>query len=178
MAQALRLFDAMLRLAEIDSGQARARFGPVDMAEIVERVADAYRPEVEASGRDLLVTIDGAAKILGDADLIAQAIANLVENSLKHGAGGTEIRLSVIPHIGGIAAIVSDNGPGVDPATIPSLTEPFFRIDRARLLPGAGIGLAIVAAIARLHGARLEILGQTPGLCSGLYFPTAMAETD
>ena len=178
MTQALRLFDAMLRLAEIDSGQARARFGPVDMAEIVERVADAYRPEVEASGRALLVTIDSADRIAGDADLIAQAIANLVENSLKHGAGGTEIRLAVIPHGGGIAAIVSDNGPGVDSAAIPSLTEPFFRIDRARLLPGAGIGLAIVAAIARLHRARLEILGQSPGLRAALYFPAAAADTD
>ena len=172
MAQALRLFDAMLRLAEIDGGQARTRFGPLDLVEIIERVADAYRPEVEASGRDLIVTIDAKGKIFGDADLVAQAIANLVENSLKHGIGGTMVRIAVAPHAGGFATIVSDDGPGVDDAIIPSLTQPFFRIDRARLLPGAGIGLAIVAAVARLHGARLEIRNVSPGLSVGLYFLT------
>ncbi|MBC7504998.1 MAG: HAMP domain-containing histidine kinase [Sandarakinorhabdus sp.] len=176
LAQALRLFDAMLRLAEIDGGQARMRFGPVDLAEIIERVADAYRPEVEASGRELAVKIDIAGKIHGDKDLIAQAIANLVENSLKHGASGTEICLAVTRHRDGIAAIVSDDGPGVDGNAIPRLAEPFFRIARARLLPGAGIGLAIVAAIARLHGARLEILGKSPGLVVGLYFPMVVGE--
>lgn len=170
MAQALRLFDAMLRLAEIDGGQARTRFGPIDLVEIIDRVADAYRPEVEASGRELIVAIEGHGKIFGDADLVAQAIANLVENSLKHGVGGTLIRMAVVPHSGGFAAIVSDDGPGVDHAIIPSLTQPFFRVDRARLLPGAGIGLAIVAAIARLHGARLEIQNVSQGLSVILYF--------
>lgn len=81
---------------------------------------------------------------------------------------------AVTRHRDGIAAIVSDDGPGVDRNAIPRLAEPFFRIERARLLPGAGIGLAIVAAIARLHGARLEILGKSPGLVVGLYFPMVL----
>jgi signal transduction histidine kinase len=170
MAQALRLFDAMLRLAEIDGGQARVRFGMIDLVEIIERVADAYRPEVEVSGRSLIVTINAPGNIFGDADLVAQAIANLVENSLKHGVGGTLVRMALVPEAGGIAVIVSDNGPGVDAVAVPNLTQPFFRVDRARLLPGAGIGLAIVAAIARLHGARLEILSGSGGLSVGLYF--------
>lgn len=178
MEQALRLFDAMLRLAEIDGGQARARFSKVDLAEIVERVADAYGLEIEASGRELIVKIDSRDKIVGDADLIAQAIANLVENSLKHGVGGTEVTLSVIQENSGVTVSVSDNGAGVDPDALASLTEPFFRIDRARLLPGAGIGLAIVAAIARLHNARLETLRLSPGLLVGLTFPLASAEFD
>jgi signal transduction histidine kinase len=170
LTQALRLFDAMLRLAEIDGGQARTRFGTVDLGEIIDRVADAYRPEIEASGRSLMVRIEVHAIILGDADLIAQAMANLVENSLKHGEGGTFVSMSLVPNASGYAAFVSDDGPGVDVATIPSLTEPFFRVDHARVLPGAGIGLAIVAAIARLHGARLEILSDFGGLSVGIYF--------
>ena len=178
MGQALRLFDAMLRLAEIDSGQARARFGPLDMAEIIERVADAYRFEVEASGRALIATIDKTDNIIGDADLLAQAIANLIENSLKHGQGGTQILLSLWQHSGGISISVADDGPGVEPVALPSLIMPFFRIDRARMLPGAGIGLAIVAAVARLHGARLELLGKSPGLFVCLTFSRTSTEID
>lgn len=83
------MFDAMSRIAEIDAGHARSRFVTINLVEIAERVADAYRPEIEASDRRLDVVAPAGMLVTGDADLVTQALANIVENSLKHDSGGT-----------------------------------------------------------------------------------------
>ena len=173
MAQSLRLFDAMLRLAEIDGGGSRSRFARVDLAEVVDRVADAYRPEIEASGRRLEIAAPVRACVHGDADMLAQALANLLENSLKHGGSGRLVRIALEQTGDTILLRVEDDGPGVDAADLPLITQPFYRIDRARNTPGAGIGLAIVAAIARLHGAQLDIRNRPAGLGVDIAFPAA-----
>lgn len=170
MDQSLRLFDAMLRLAEIDGGHSRSRFASVDLAEVVDRVADAYRPEVEASGRRLEVAAVPGAVVRGDVDLISQALANLVENSLKHGDSGSRVCITLARRAGKISLMVADDGPGVSELAIPLITEAFYRVDRARATPGAGIGLAIVAAIARLHEARLHIGNDAEGFGVRLEF--------
>ena len=168
---ALRLFDAMLRLAEIDAGLARARFADVDIAEVAERVADAYRPDIEASGRHLMVGGAHTAIVYGDADLIAQALANLIENAMKFSHAAARIEIAVIGGGGMTELRVRDDGPGIAAASLAVITQPFRREAATGRQPGTGLGLAIVAAVARLHGAPLLVEDAAPGLCVRMQFP-------
>lgn len=161
---ALRLFDAMLCLTEIDAGVARRRFASVDLGEIAERVADAYRPEIENGGRRLTVISPPDAIAFGEADLLVQAIANLIENAQKHAIGATEIRIR-IEHRGDRKVLaIEDNGCGIAEPDRQTATQPFGRLDPARTSPGFGLGLAIAEAIARIHGSVLSLEDRAPGL--------------
>ena len=157
-------FDAILRLAEIEAGTGRARFAPVSLGPLVERVIDAYRPDVEASGRRIEVPRLDLVEVIGDRDLLAQALANLLGNAMRHTPQGTVIRVEVVAN-GQIARLgVSDNGTGVPEAQRGRLLAPFVRLDNSRAVPGAGLGLSIVAAIATLHSATLTLNDAKPGL--------------
>jgi signal transduction histidine kinase len=160
----LRTFDAMLRLAEIEAGRSRARFAPLDVAELVEGVADAYRPDVEARGGALAIVVSNPLTIEGDADLMAQAVANLIENAMTHGGGSPQISLSVRSTTTIWEIAVSDDGPGIAERDRQKVLEPFARLDASRSTPGSGLGLAIVAAIARQHGASIVMEDADPGL--------------
>lgn len=162
----LRVFNAILRLAEIDAdaGGARARFVKVDLASVIERVTDAYRPDIEASGHSLVVDELQPAEVTGDQDLIVLCLANLLENAMRHTPVGTTIRVSLQKTPASVALIVQDQGPGIPQQDQTRVLEPFVRLDASRSTPGAGLGLSIVSAIARLHGARLSLEDASPGL--------------
>lgn len=160
----LRTFDAMLRLAEIEVGRSRARFAPVDVNELAESIADAYRPDVEARGGALVLGHSTPLVIEGDAALLAQAIANLIENAMTHAGAGPTIELSVRANPSAWEVAVADNGPGVAESDRVRVLAPFVRLDASRSTPGSGLGLAIVAAIARLHDADVALEGASPGL--------------
>ena len=164
--RALRMFDAMLRLAEIDAGAARARsrFAAVDLTDLTDRVADAYRAELEASGRILIVQIAECSVVEGDADLLTQALANLLENALKHSRAGVTVTVRLVGEPDGIRLSVEDDGPGIPPEMFEVAVRPFSRLDPARAAPGTGLGLAITAGVARLHGGRLLLEDARPGL--------------
>lgn len=164
VGEVLRIFDAILRLAEIEAGAARERFEIVDLAVIAERIADAYRPDVEQSGRSLLLAHHGPAPVSGDATLLAQALANLVENAIRHTPPGAKISIKTIASDHRVRLEVADNGPGIAPDRIAEALKPFGRLDQSRSSAGAGLGLAIVAAIARLHHAQLALSDAEPGL--------------
>jgi signal transduction histidine kinase len=167
----MRTFDAILRLAEIEVGTARARFAPVDLAKLVDDVVDAYQPDVEAADRRLCIVRLDAATIRGDRDLLKQALANLIENSQRHTPTGTRIRVSSVVKPAAIEITVSDDGPGIPLEARTGLLEPFARLDRSRSTSGAGLGLSIVAAVARLHGGRVELGDAGPGLKVVLTIP-------
>lgn len=160
----LRTFDAMLRLAEIDAGTARARFAPVDVAQLVERVTDAYRPDVEAAGGLLVIGAGAPLVIDGDADLLAQALANLIENAMTHGGAGKRIEVRIHSEGDTWEVSVADNGPGIAEEEREKVLAPFARLDASRSTPGSGLGLAIVAAVARLHAASVCLEDANPGL--------------
>ena len=168
----LRTFDAMLRLAEIESGPLAGRFKPVDLAELAGRIADAYRPDIEASGRRLSLKAPPATAE-GDADLIAQALANLVENALRHTPPGTHIELAVETIDGRPSLRVSDDGPGIPEEKRQDALRHFYRLEASRTTPGSGLGLAIVAAVASRHRAELKLDDAGPGLTVRLTFPGA-----
>lgn len=160
----LRTFAAMLRLAEIEAGAARSRFASVDVPSLVERVVDAYRPDIEAGGGVAQVVMDDQKfYVEGDADLIAQAVANLIENAMRHAGKGASITVRCSP-APTPRVEVEDNGVGVSADDRARIVEPFFRVDPSRATPGAGLGLSIVHAIARLHDAELRVEDALPGL--------------
>ena len=166
----LRTFDAMLRLAEIENSPDLACHGHVDLAELTRRVADAYRPDVEASGRKLEVLLTPAS-VAADADLIAQDIANLIENALRHTPAGATIHVQLAQREQEVVLSVADDGPGIPADQYEAVLQRFHRLEASRTSPGSGLGLPIVAAIAKRHGARLVLADAGPGLRAMLVFP-------
>lgn len=164
LGQVLQTFEAILRLAEIEAGALRARFEVVDLGAIVDRVADAYRPDIEISERILSVAAARGALVLGDADLLAQVVANLLENAMRHTKPGAHVKASAVVLGGRVNLVVQDDGQGIPDSMRSKVLEPFMRADASRGGPGAGLGLSIVAAIAKLHGAKLTLGDAGPGL--------------
>ncbi|WP_263588478.1 sensor histidine kinase [Sphingopyxis sp. GC21] len=169
--EALRLFSAVLDLAEIDAGRARAQFTQVDVAEVVDRVVDCYRAEIEASSRQISVDLAGEAVVAGDADLLARALANLIENALKYSHDAARIDVSVKAQGDVVTMAVADDGPGVSDNEVAEMLRPFGRLDRARSESGNGLGLAIADAVARLHRGTLLFAQVQPGLAVEIRIP-------
>ncbi len=166
----LRTFDAMLRLAEIENDPTAARRRPVDLMELTNRVASAYAPDVEEAARTLQVSASPAT-LHGDADLLGHAIANLIENALRHTPPGSRITVRA-ETVGDRAMLsVTDNGPGIPSDRRDAVLQRFFRLEASRSTPGSGLGLPIVAAIAKRHGATLSLADAGPGLTATLLFP-------
>jgi len=166
----LRTFDAMLRLAEIENDPMAARRQAVDLMELTNRVASAYAPDVEEAARTLQVSASPAT-LHGDADLLGHAIANLIENALRHTPPGSRITVRA-ETVGDRAMLsVTDNGPGIPLDRRDAVLQRFFRLESSRSTPGSGLGLPIVAAIAKRHGATLSLADAGPGLTATLLFP-------
>jgi signal transduction histidine kinase len=166
----IRIFDAISRLSEIEAGAAKQRFTEVNLVSVVEKVADAYRPDLEECGHSLRVCVRTPCWVLGDEDLLTQALANLLENAMHHTPAGTHIEISVDARSGMSILEVTDNGPGVARADHERILKPFMRLDQSRTTPGSGLGLSLVAAVARLHGAELIFSDAAPGLKVTLVF--------
>ncbi|MBY0336644.1 MAG: HAMP domain-containing histidine kinase, partial [Acetobacteraceae bacterium] len=153
--QVLGSFSALLRIARAESGALRAGFEPVDLSALARAAAELYAPLAEEQGRTLVADIAPGVTLPGDAALLRQAVANLIENALTHGAG--RIGLTLTPDR---ALAVSDEGPGIPTEAREAVTRRFHRLDRSRSTPGTGLGLALVAAAAQAHGGRLELSGE------------------
>jgi signal transduction histidine kinase len=168
----LATFSALLRIAQVESGSPRAGFRDVNLSAVAETVADAYRPDAEETGHALTTTISEGLVVRGDQELLTQAIANLVENGLRHTPPGTRITLSLEDTCkGGLLLAVADDGPDVLAADLPRLVDRFYRAERSRTTPGNGLGLSLVNAVADLHGATLSLTATNPGLRVSLAFP-------
>ncbi|MBS0361553.1 MAG: HAMP domain-containing histidine kinase [Proteobacteria bacterium] len=166
----LHTFDALLQLAEIEGAAAPEDL--IDLTEVAERVAEALRPDIEDSGRVLEARIE-TAQVRGDTGLVAQAVANLLENALRHTPAGTRIELQVAQNDGAPRLSVRDNGPGIAADQRDLALAPLGRLEAARSTPGSGLGLAIASSVATWHGARLELADARPGLEVSIAFPAA-----
>ncbi len=172
----LETFSALLRIAQVEGASPRASFGPVDLSAVATAVVDAYRPDAEDGGHQIVSAIAPSITVQGDQELLTQALANLVENGLRHTPAGTRIMVAVRPDCGqGCSLIVQDDGPGVRLSDMPHLINRFYRVDRSRTTPGNGLGLSLVSAVADLHEAALQIEACDPGLRVRLLFKTANA---
>lgn len=170
--QLLATFNAMLSIADAESGAGRTEMGPVDLASLAADVAELYEPLVEDNGLVFETDIGGPATVTGNRHLLFQALANLVDNAVKYGASGGRIRLGLRPvgPLGGPELTVADRGPGIPAADRERVLERFVRLDASRSTPGNGLGLSLVAAIVRLHGARLDLEDNEPGLRIAIRF--------
>ncbi|MGB6605796.1 MAG: HAMP domain-containing sensor histidine kinase, partial [Steroidobacteraceae bacterium] len=166
------IFNALLRLSEIDTGARRSGFVLVDAARVAAEVVEFYEPAAEQKGVSVSFEADGAAAVAGDPVLLAQAVSNLIDNSLKSVSEHGAIRVHVGCRADGAVEIaVADNGPGIAEADRSKATERFFRGDASRGTPGVGLGLSIVEAVARLHGGVLQLLDNHPGLRAQMVLP-------
>lgn len=168
----MRIFAALLRLAELDTGARRSGFVQVDASRVAAEVVEFYEPAAEQKGVAFSFEARGAAPVAGDPVLLAQALSNLIDNSLKCVPERGAIRVCVDRRDDGSVAIaVADNGPGIAAADKPRVTERFFRGDTSRGTAGVGLGLSIVDAVAKLHGGVLELLDNHPGLRAQMVLP-------
>jgi len=173
----LATFSALLRISQVEAGSQRVAFRPVDLTEVVTTICDAYAPDVEDGGRILTYAVAAGIVIDGDHELLAQLLANLVENALAHTPQGTEVRVSLrCPDRAedGPTMEVADDGPGIPASEHDKVLRRFYRLERSRTTPGNGLGLSLIAAIARLHGAALRFSDLEPGLCAIIAFPARL----
>jgi len=172
----IRIFNALLRLAEIDTGTRRSGFVQVDAARVAAEVVEFYEPAAEQKGVTFSFASAGDAAVAGDPVLLAQALSNLIDNSLKCVSENGAISVHVGRRSDGAVEIaVADDGPGIADADKPKVTERFFRGDVSRGSPGVGLGLSIVDAVARLHGGVLQLLDNNPGLRAQMVLPESAA---
>ena len=168
----LDTFSALLRIAQVEGASPRAGFRDVDLSSVIETVVDAYQLDAEEAGHRLTAAVASAIVVRGDQELLTQAAANLVENTLCHTPRGTHTAIRLSGSAGtGACLTVEDDGPGVDAGDLPRLTHRFYRGERSRTSPGNGLGLSLVAAVAELHGAVLHLQDAAPGLRAVLRFP-------
>ena len=157
-------FRALLRISEIENQSRRAGFRRLDLAGIVAQAEELYAPLAEDSGLDLAANVAGPAWIHGDPDLLFEALGNLVDNAIKFTPSGGAVRIVLSKSSNGPELAVIDNGPGVGSEERSAVTQRFYRSRRDQALPGAGLGLSIVAAITHLHGFALVLDDASPGL--------------
>jgi signal transduction histidine kinase len=172
----IRIFDALLRLAEIDAGMRRSGFVSLDASDLAASAVEFYEPAAELKNIGLLFSASGPALVSGDPVLLAQALSNLIDNALKYAPKHGIIEVAVRRLQDGSAEIsVSDNGPGISAAERGKVVERFYRGDASRGTPGVGLGLSLVDAVAKLHGSMLEFQDQAPGLRVILALPADAA---
>ena len=166
----LQTFEAMLRIAQVDAGGPRAAFREVDVSELLRAVVDAYEPVAEDAGRGMHSDIAAGLVIFGDRELLAQLFVNLIENALRHTPAGTPIDVRAARENGAVVAEIADRGPGIPAEEREAVFRRFYRLESSRTSPGQGLGLSLVRAVATLHGARVELLDNAPGLRVRLRF--------
>ncbi|WP_296945798.1 HAMP domain-containing sensor histidine kinase [uncultured Massilia sp.] len=167
----MAVFNALLRLAEIDSGSRRGGFVSVDLGRLGAEVAEFYLPVAELKDIALTFAPEGVLQATGDPVLLAQALGNLVENALKYAPQRGTIAISARRRAGAVELAVADDGPGIAEAERPKVAQRFYRGDASRGTPGVGLGLSVVSAVARLHGGALLLEDNRPGLRATLRIP-------
>lgn len=168
----LDVFAALLRIAQVESGSRRAGFRMVDLSAVATEVAGAYGAAAEDDGRELLAHVAPDVLVEGDRDLLAQLLANLVENALRHSPATGRINIGVSSAPDETARLwVADEGPGIPPEERLKVLRRFYRLDGSRSGEGHGLGLSLVAAVAELHRANLVLSDLAPGLKVELHLP-------
>jgi signal transduction histidine kinase len=169
----LGLFAALLRIAQIEGGERRAAFTNVNLGALIEQMRELFDPVAEEAGHSLDLVCAPGLVIRGDRQLLTQLFSNLIENAVVHTPSGTRITMS-LHNAGGHAVVrVSDDGPGVPVEEHERLFRRLYRREASRTQPGYGLGLSLAAAIADLHGARIRIEKEGPGMSVEVSFALA-----
>jgi signal transduction histidine kinase len=160
----LATFSALLRIAQVEGGAGKAHFKRVDLTEVLRTAIEIYLPALEDKKQRFEAFIPEELRVEGDRELLMQMFANLLENSQLHSPEEANIVMGACVSDAGIIVSLSDNGPGIPQDMREKVLQRFVRLDSSRTTPGNGLGLAMVAAIAALHGASLVLGDNSPGL--------------
>jgi signal transduction histidine kinase len=170
----MRMLSTMIEITRAESVP-RDRLAPIDPRLLMDEIAELYAPVVEDAGMrfDTAITPYPPPMVL-HRELLTQALANLVDNALRHAGQGGAITLRLALADGEARFQVEDHGPGIAESDRAQALRRFGRLDSARSLPGAGLGMALVEAVARLHDGRLELGDNAPGLVAAIVVPVAL----
>jgi hypothetical protein len=170
------VFEALLRIAEIEAGSRRTAFAVIDLAPLLRDMDELYSAVAEERGLRLQTVIQAPLPVLGDRELVQQAVANLLDNALKFSPPSTVISLTGRLEEAVVEISVADRGAGIAEQDRDRATERFFRGEAARNTSGSGLGLALVVAVAQLHSGTLQLVDNHPGLravlCAGFGWVT------
>ena len=161
----LSLFNSMLEIAKINSGQHPLNSTHVCLSVLAKEVSEFLIPLAEQKGQTMVFRKDGSCGIKGDKTLMFRAIFNLTENAIKYTPRGGKIEV-IVDQFG---VVVADSGMGISDDDKPRVCEPMFRADKSRTEPGSGLGLSLVEAIAKRHHIRLLLKDNNPGLRARLF---------
>ena len=167
----LEIFGALLRIAQVESGARRAGFANVSLSDVLETVAEIYRPTLEDRQQTLEEEVAKDLVVFGDKELLVQMFANVLQNAIFHSPPGAKLGVRAAADAQGVQVAISDNGPGIPESMRTKVLGRFVRLENSRTTPGSGLGLSMVTAIAQLHNATLTLLGNDPGLRVCLSFP-------
>ena len=171
----IQMLDRLLQIAEAESGARRQSFAPVPLASVLSDVVELYDAAAEDEGIALISEIQGRPSALGDKNLLMSALANLIDNALKYAGRGSTVQVRAIEERDTVAVVVQDDGPGIPATERARVVDRFYRLDQSRSLPGNGLGLSIVTAIASLHWGELDLADASPGLIARIVLPRAEA---
>jgi signal transduction histidine kinase len=164
----IKTFNALLMIARAEAGTPSGALSELDLSAVVADVAELYGPLAEDEGLELVADVAPGVKLNGNRELLGQALVNLVENALKYyepveGKAG-KITVSLRQADGRVLIEVADNGPGIPAEDRARVVERFVRLEKSRTMPGSGLGLSLVAAVARLHGGEFRVEDNAPGV--------------
>jgi signal transduction histidine kinase len=168
--QLLATFGALLRIARIEAGGLRENFVKVELAPLVQDATELYDAVAEEQQVIIDILLDSSPMVYGDRDLLFQAIINLLDNAIKYSPEAGRITLRLADSSGCAVLTISDHGPGIPIEERTKVLQRFYRMDMSRSLPGSGLGLSLVAAVAAMHDAELVLSDNQPGLVAELRF--------
>lgn len=175
----IRTFNALLSIARLEAGAQTEDFEPFDLAALAGDAVELYEPVAENEGITITLAAPDAAQVSGHRQLLAQATANLIDNALKYarpeGSDSAAITVAVERARSQLRLVVADNGPGIPEDQRAHALKRFTRLETSRSRPGSGLGLSLVAAVARLHGGAIMLEDNRPGLRVVVSLPAAGA---
>jgi signal transduction histidine kinase len=166
----LQMFLSITRIAQIETQARKDAFRTVNLVDIASEVVELYDAAAEQDRTHLTVAGDREVLVTGDRDLIFDAIANLVDNAIKHGRAGGQVVVAAENIDGNPVVSIADDGPGIPADQHEHVFKRFYRLEHSRFTPGNGLGLSLVAAVAGLHGVKIDLLDNSPGLKIKLRF--------
>ncbi len=172
----LETFNAILGIAQVEGTMSAKTFTTVRLSDILVTLGEAYGPLADEEGRPFEVDVPPGVEVRGDRALILQMLSNLIENALKHTPKGTPVQLRLERAGGGVRVIVEDRGRGIPAESRDRVFDRFVRLEASRTTPGNGLGLSLVAAIARLHNIQIALEDAGPGLRVVLSFPRSVPD--
>lgn len=169
----LSTFASLLSIARIESGASGEALQKVDLTAVTHDACDLYQALAEDKEIDLSCQAEPGTHIMGDRNLVFQALTNLLDNAIKYTPAGGCVAARATSTENGVLLTVADSGPGIPEGQLTQVLDRFYRVDESRSAPGAGLGLSLVNAIASRHHATLTLQDNRPGLKVSLAFPAA-----